>query len=133
MSGRRSTIYLEPELHKRLRRRGAEEERTVSEMVNSAVAAWLETDGAPPAPPVTATAGSAPPPPASPVAAAAGDGAPRVTPLSVAVLAPPGWQTPVAPLPEGLAPPVRRLFGALRGGDPDLAAQQAAAASRYGA
>ncbi|MCU0625317.1 MAG: hypothetical protein MUF21_02360 [Gemmatimonadaceae bacterium] len=160
-AARRSTIYLEPDLHRRLRRIGAEEERTVSELVNSAVAAFLD------APPAGATAR----PGASPASSAdhpvedaegtsaspaviagrhdAGNGRitgemhevgtfPTAPEAPAALVAPgpellPAFALPPATMPEGLAPPIRRLFGALRPVDADQQRLRAVAATRAGA
>ena len=120
MSGRRSTIYLEPDLHKRLRRRGAEEERTVSEMVNTAVAHWLDAPADTAVPSSATPAGGAGVPDASAgadarAAAMVGNPGERVHPAVAAIAAIAATrEEPAAPTPDGLAPPVRRLFGALR-------------------
>jgi predicted transcriptional regulator len=140
-SARRSTIYLDPELHRQLRRISAEDERTVSEMVNVAVAAYLDA-GAPAgagvageiaAPTGTAgTAGSAGGAKDGGTVDGRAESASSATVVAAPML-PPGWSAPAAVVPEGLAPPVRRLFGVLRVGDPEAAMLRAVAATRAGA
>ncbi|HET6281023.1 MAG TPA: CopG family transcriptional regulator [Polyangia bacterium] len=44
MSAKRATVYLEPELHRALRVKAAETERTISDIVNDAVRSNLAED-----------------------------------------------------------------------------------------
>jgi hypothetical protein len=126
-SARRSTIYLDADLHRRIRLAGADGDRTISELVNTAVAHFLATGGEA-AGPAPAAAVVPPPAPAVGGAVAAAGAAPAVA--GAPTVGFPALREPAALPPAGLAPPVRRLFGALRPADGDQAAAQAARLER---